>query len=110
MAIMGEDLRNVFEQQEVKIPDHIRRATSSRGDGRVFAELLESPILPETDKYMRRLAGEGFTLLVAGTETTAATLSYIVYHLLSEPIMVKRLQAALEGIGVYLTAGWPLAT
>lgn len=59
---------------------------------------------------MRRLAGEGFTLLVAGTETTAATLSYIVYHLLSEPIMLGRLQAALEGIGILLTAGRLLAT
>ncbi|KAK8015798.1 benzoate 4-monooxygenase cytochrome P450 [Apiospora marii] len=100
MGLMGEDLRNVYDQQEVQIPRHISRAISNKDDGRVFAELLESPILPESDKYMRRLAGEGFTLLIAGTETTAATLSYIVYHLLSEPIVLKRLQASLEGIGL----------
>ncbi|KAK8108859.1 hypothetical protein PG984_014660 [Apiospora sp. TS-2023a] len=100
MRFMGEDIRNVFEQQEVHIPRYISRAISNKGDGRVFAELLESPILPESDKYMKRLAGEGFTLLMAGTETTAATLSYIVYHMLSEPIMLMRLQAALEGINL----------
>ncbi|KAK7937725.1 uncharacterized protein PG986_014593 [Apiospora aurea] len=85
---MGEVVRNVFDQQEVQIPRHIKRAISNKEDGRVFTELLNSPILPESDKYMRRVASEGFLLLVAGTETTASTLSYIL----------ERLQAALEGV------------
>ncbi|KAK7990689.1 hypothetical protein PG990_014969 [Apiospora arundinis] len=94
---MGEDMRRVYDQQEVQIPRHINRAISNKENGRVFAELLASPLLPESDKSIKRLAGEGFTLLMAGTETTAATLSYIVYRLLSEPAMLKRLEKDMEG-------------
>ncbi|KAK8076217.1 hypothetical protein PG994_003489 [Apiospora phragmitis] len=94
----GENIRNIVDQQQVQIPRYIKRAISNKEDGRVFAELFDSPLLPESDKCMRRLAAEGFILLLAGTETTASTLSYIVYHLLSEPTKLRRLEAALEGI------------
>ncbi|KAH7016178.1 cytochrome P450, partial [Microdochium trichocladiopsis] len=39
--------------------------------------------------------GEGFNFLLAGTETTAAILTVITYHLLSQPEIYKRLKESL---------------
>ncbi|KAK8123755.1 trichodiene oxygenase [Apiospora kogelbergensis] len=97
-SYMGEDVRNIHDQQRVHIPGHINRAIANKENGRVFAELLNSPLLPKSDKAMKRLVGEGFTLLVAGTETTAATLTYLVYRLLSEPTILKRLQEDMGNV------------
>ncbi|ENH75833.1 Trichodiene oxygenase [Fusarium oxysporum f. sp. cubense race 1] len=64
----------------------------------VFADVMESKSLPESEKSMYRLSGEGFNFLLAGTETTAAILTVITYYLLAQPLTYRRLMADLEGI------------
>lgn len=77
---MGEDVRNVMRQLNEVIPNHIRRTLaadkgqkdgSSSASGRVFSDMINSPALPDEEKTIYRLSGEGFNLLSAGTETTA---------------------------------------
>ena len=74
----------------------------SRGDVKcdhptVFHELLESD-LPPAEKSYDRLWQEGQSLVGAGTETTANTLSYILVSLLTQPEKFKRLRSELQEI------------
>ncbi|KAL8867265.1 MAG: hypothetical protein Q9174_005776, partial [Haloplaca sp. 1 TL-2023] len=63
----------------------------------VFHHLLTSQI-PETEKSDDRLLAESMVLIIAGTFTSAHTLSMIVYHALSEPRIGERLRRDLEGV------------
>lgn len=70
---MGEDIKAVMRQMNVTIPGYIKAALSDPGNGRVFSEVVQSSSLPEEEKSMYRLSGEGFNFLLAGTETTAVS-------------------------------------
>lgn len=52
--------------------------------------------LPTNEKTLIRLSQEGLVLVMAGTETTALTLSLATYHLLDKPHLLKRLQTELQ--------------
>ncbi|KAH9886398.1 benzoate 4-monooxygenase cytochrome P450 [Xylariomycetidae sp. FL2044] len=94
---MGEDVKAIMHQMNVVIPGYIHSALKNREHGRVFAELIVSKILPEEEKTVYRLSGEGVVFLIAGTETTSAGLAVITYHLLAKPEVYRRLMEALEG-------------
>lgn len=68
-------MKEMFET----VPARIRKAVDNRENGHqqssVFNHLLDSKVLPESDKTMYRLGGEGFSLMSAGTETTAVSHS-----------------------------------
>lgn len=76
---MGENVRKMLEWMNVIIPKYVKAAIDNPENGRVFADLMESDILPEHEKSMYRLSGEGFNLLTAGTETTAVSCSLGIY-------------------------------
>jgi len=57
----------------------------------IFQALLDSK-LPELEKSTERLYSESRVLLVAGTDTTGMMLTRIVFHLLSNPVALKRLK------------------
>ncbi|KAH9885543.1 cytochrome P450 monooxygenase-like protein [Xylariomycetidae sp. FL2044] len=97
-AYMGQDMRDLMHQLNVEIPRHVRRATAEKENGRLFTDLVESPMLSESDKSMYRLVGEGFSVLTGGTETTASTLACITYYLLAKRDLLSRLQADLKGV------------
>lgn len=52
--------------------------------------------LPASEKTPIRLAQEGITLILAGIETTALSLSTTTYHLLANPHLLQRLQTELQ--------------
>ncbi|KAI1342455.1 cytochrome P450 [Xylariaceae sp. FL0016] len=95
---MGEDIKAVMRQMMVTIPNYIQAALDNPENGRVFADLIDSKVLPEEEKTMYRLSGEGFNFLLAGTETTAASLTVITFHLLDKPHIYAKLMKALDGI------------
>lgn len=95
---MGENIRAVLKQLNEVIPRYIQAALDNPENGRVFADLMKSDMLPEEEKSMYRLSGEGFNFLAAGTETTAATLTAITYFLLAKPEIYARLMKALDGV------------
>ncbi|KAK8080844.1 cytochrome P450 monooxygenase aflU [Apiospora hydei] len=90
-------IRLLMEEMTVKIPTYVRRAMDERADGRIFSELLGSK-LPDEEKTVYRLSGEGFSLMSAGTETTATALSMITYNLLSQPRILARLRGELDSL------------
>lgn len=71
---MGDDMKNLMKQMDVVIPGHIQKAIDNRENGRIFADLIENKQLPDSEKTIFRLTGEGFNVLTAGTETTAVCL------------------------------------
>ncbi|KAK3321818.1 cytochrome P450 monooxygenase-like protein, partial [Apodospora peruviana] len=95
---LGEDVRNIMNQMNVVIPGYIKASLSNPDGGRVFNDLVQSKMLPESEMSMYRLSGEGFNFLLAGTETTAATLTVITYHLLDNPAIYRRLMQDLQGL------------
>lgn len=70
---LGEDIKKVMEQMNVTIPKYVKAAINNPSNGRVFADLVQSKALPESEKSIYRLSGEGFNFLLAGTETTAVS-------------------------------------
>ncbi|KAL8674586.1 MAG: hypothetical protein Q9168_001029 [Polycauliona sp. 1 TL-2023] len=61
----------------------------------LFMNVLQSSLSPQ-DKSAEAIASEGMGLLIAGSETTASTLSIITYHLLANPGQLTKLRGALE--------------
>lgn len=70
---MGDDVKAIMRQMNVVIPGYINEALRNPDNGRVFAEVVQSKSLPESEKSMYWLSGEGFNFLLAGTETTAVS-------------------------------------
>ncbi|KAK2735983.1 hypothetical protein FQN55_001885 [Onygenales sp. PD_40] len=95
---MGEDIKAVMRQMNVTIPKYIRSALDNPENERVFADLVASKSMPEEERSMYRLSGEGFNFLLAGTETTAGTLTVITYYLLTQPATYKTLMKDLQGL------------
>ncbi|KAK7962198.1 uncharacterized protein PG986_003023 [Apiospora aurea] len=99
----------------VELPSHVERVRRGRANGGIFAELLDSKELPKLEKTVYCLAGEGFSLLSAGTETTAVggpsrtsssslwatiiytTLPIITCYLLAQSEKLVRLKVELSG-------------
>lgn len=60
----------------------------------LFHELLNSS-LPTSEKTVRRLTDEARTIVIAGSETVAWTLTVAGYHLLSNPQILRTLKTEL---------------
>jgi cytochrome P450 len=73
---LGEDIKSVFNVMNVIVPGYIQAALKNPDNGRVFAEVMGGEkTLTEEEKY--RYSGEGFNFLLAGTETTAVSLTLL---------------------------------
>ena len=92
-----------------KIRKQIHEINLDAGDTQksVFHHLLTSDI-PESEKSTARLQAESMIFLIAGTVTSAHTLSMIAYHVLSNPHMEKRLREDLKDVSACYPAQNPL--
>ena len=72
---------------------------AEQGDKRqvIFESILCSSDLPAREKSLTRLTDEGAILLIAGSETPAKVLSLILFHLISTPRAMQRLQTEIDG-------------
>ncbi|ROT42644.1 cytochrome P450 [Sodiomyces alkalinus F11] len=95
---MGEDVKAVMRLMNVTIPQYIRASLENPGNGRVFADLMSSKHLPEEEKTLYRLSGEGFLFLFAGIETTTGILTWLTYYLLAQPETYAKLMEDLQGL------------
>lgn len=74
-----------------------RKATSNphrawkKGKNLLFRTIRDSALQAD-EKNIHRLAQEGFTVIVAGGETTARTLEVGVFYILTNPSVLQRLQ------------------
>lgn len=62
----------------------------------VFASVLDSTVLPPSEKSLLRLQQEGSLSVLAGTESPAQTLKIIFYHLLKNPTIITKLRTELD--------------
>lgn len=83
-----ENIRNQISDNEKPL---------SNNKESVFHHLLASDI-PESEKSTAHLQAESMVILIAGTVTSAHTLSMIVYHVLSDPRKEKRLREDLREV------------
>lgn len=65
----------------------------------MFATILGST-LPQTEKSLDRLEQDGFEVLSASAETFAKASSIGIFHLVSNPMKLKRLRDELDSIMV----------
>ncbi|KAF2503356.1 cytochrome P450 [Lophium mytilinum] len=70
-----------------KFPDNIPST--------IFHSILANPDLPASEKSTFRLGQEGQVTVFAGTVTTAQTLSWAIYYLISQPSDLRRLKEEL---------------
>lgn len=66
------------------------------GKDSVYDSVLDSPVLPPSEKSLLRLEQEGALLVLAGTESPVKSLNIIFYHLLDNPEILKKLRAKLS--------------
>ncbi|CZR60166.1 related to trichodiene oxygenase [cytochrome P450] [Phialocephala subalpina] len=68
------------------------------GKDSVYDSVLDSPILPPSEKALLRLEQEGALLVLAGTESPAKSLNIIFYHLIANPSILNKLRAELSTV------------
>lgn len=73
-----------------------RRDSKQEGDGRTIFHTLRDSDLPAEERTLERLCDEGEIFVSAGSETTAKTLSYILYYLTTHPDCLKKLKDELK--------------
>ncbi|KAM5374820.1 hypothetical protein ACJZ2D_006314 [Fusarium nematophilum] len=59
----------------------------------VIVGALEDPDIPSEEKTLDRLVDEGTTVIFAGTETTARSISVAMFHLLRDKSLLQKLRA-----------------
>ncbi|TGJ83737.1 hypothetical protein E0Z10_g5029 [Xylaria hypoxylon] len=94
--MLGKTGRQYIEN----IKREMRESPDNKGEqnwSSAFHHLLSSDI-PETEKSAERLQAESMIFLLAGTLAGAHTLTFVVFYVLANPILEKRLRAELEGI------------
>jgi cytochrome P450 len=72
----------------------------SKGKGRqnTLFHLLMASSLPESKKRPKRMAHEGFEVLLAGSDTAARTIGIAAYHIMASPDIRQRLHEELTSV------------
>ncbi|ROV96702.1 hypothetical protein VSDG_05517 [Cytospora chrysosperma] len=100
---MSGDMGLLMKENYIDTPARIRKAEQDHRNGivrkqrTVYDGIFESS-LPESERTVYRLSGEGFSLVGAGTETSAWTLTVITYFLLAQPDTRARVASELRGV------------
>ena len=74
------------------------------GKESVYHSVLDSTVLPPSEKSLLRLEQEGALLVLAGTESPAKTFKIVFYHLLANPSILIKLSTELNTVPT--TASW----
>lgn len=88
-------------QFRMRIRNEVERVLSQKSNmgtssqRSIFQELRDSPTLPKSEKSVKRLEDEATLLVMAGTESTAKSISIAHYHILANPAIMTRLRAEL---------------
>ncbi|KUI69327.1 Trichodiene oxygenase [Cytospora mali] len=101
---LPEDISLLVRTMQINLPAQINKTRADVEAGliqtnkrpTIFGSLLLEEELQDKEKGTKRLSAEGFAVVGAGTETTAAALAVITYHLLTKPELLAKLSAELE--------------
>ncbi|KAH7333388.1 cytochrome P450 [Rhexocercosporidium sp. MPI-PUGE-AT-0058] len=90
VKLQGDILKQISSIQQESYDGHLKVSHPT-----IFHEILNSK-LPAEEKSPSRLWQDGQVTVIAGTLTTAWSLSVTTYHLLTRPNVLRRLRAELE--------------
>jgi cytochrome P450 len=88
----AEQIKAIILKRE-EMEDIVKQKMSTQPT--LFHEILDASI-PPAEKTPERLGQELHTVVTAGTETTANTMSVITYHLLENPDKLQRLRDEIQ--------------
>ncbi|ORY11484.1 cytochrome P450 [Clohesyomyces aquaticus] len=89
---MQSDIRHQINL--IQADPHKKNSTSDKAQETIFHQILNSD-LPAQEKSMSRLWQDGQVTVLAGTITTAAALSFALYHILDQPTITRKLKEEL---------------
>ncbi|PWY77056.1 cytochrome P450 [Aspergillus heteromorphus CBS 117.55] len=98
MRLLRPTLSNVYDMQDQIARESEDALSSRRGTAkrRTIYHALNSPDVPSHERSLHRLRDESFIVLIGGAESTAATLSFAMYHLLQNREMYCKLRKELQ--------------
>lgn len=70
----------------------------------MYDSVIDDPSLPPQEKTLLRLEQEGALLVLAGSESPAATLKQLFFHLIKNPDVMYKLRAELTTVS--MNASW----
>lgn len=85
-----------IQEHDKKYPNGAK-PTAQDNSRNLYHALLSSSLPPE-EKEAKRMAHEGFEILLAGSDTTARTMGIAFYHVMANPYVGKRLKTELETV------------
>ena len=80
-------------KKDVAAEEH---ATSTRQNTLYHA--LAASSMPEEEKQTKRMAHDGFEVLLAGSDTTARSMGVAAYHIIANPHINERLHEELKTV------------
>lgn len=85
----------VLEMQDMVAQSSTQEAAPGEVKQKTIFPALSDKSLPPQERSARRLEDEGLILVVAGTETTARTLTVASYHIFSNASLLERLRSEI---------------
>ncbi|GIJ86405.1 hypothetical protein Asppvi_005293 [Aspergillus pseudoviridinutans] len=94
-----------YMRQKKMTRKHVERLASESKDGisgsetgAIFRAVLESPKLPPEERSVERVAQDAQMLLMAGTLTMASTLEHLIYWMVDNPEVLRKLKKELHSV------------
>ncbi|PYH91308.1 benzoate 4-monooxygenase cytochrome P450 [Aspergillus ellipticus CBS 707.79] len=99
MRVVQPKLAAVYDRQD-QIEEQSKQTLAEKGylssAGTIYQALIHPDIPPE-ERSLARLRDESFIVLVGGTETAGATLTFAAYHIIRNRSIYVKLQNELRG-------------
>ncbi|OQD79251.1 hypothetical protein PENANT_c056G11126 [Penicillium antarcticum] len=95
-SALFEFQRSIFEHFSAVVAG--QRITLTGGGGITIIKRLTSEAIPPSERTLSRLQDEGFTLIVAGTETTMRSFAFAANYIFQGYMVRERLRAELRQV------------
>ncbi|KAI0460036.1 cytochrome P450 [Xylaria acuta] len=86
----------VLDMQDMVTQSRSRKSSGS--EQKTIFDALSDVSVPPQERSARRLEDEGLIVVVAGTETTARTLTVASYHIFSDKPLLMKLRAEIQTV------------
>lgn len=108
MSARNDNKKMIWEYLNSTDQEKKTTKTESRSKS-VIVSALTDPSVPAEEKTLDRLLDEGETIIFAGIDTTARTLSVAMFHLLNNKRLLQRLRRELDSVSKPIDQEWTTA-
>lgn len=88
----------VLDMQDVVGKQSTQNKSAKKNARKTIFDALSDPNVPAQERSPRRLEDEGLIVVVAGTETTARTLTLASFHLYQNKVLLSKLREELRTV------------